>query len=54
MPSQHDIIIFDLLATVDKVLEQIEENWSPDLRSAKEFATDLREELEELLEDHED
>lgn len=54
MPSQHDAIILSLIESVDEVLEKIEENWSADLRTAKEHATELREELEELLEDHED
>ena len=52
MPSPHDRIIHDLIDATEKVLEQIEENWSSDLKTAKKFAADLREELEELLEEH--
>lgn len=52
MASPHDRVVLDLIETTDKMLEQIEESWSADLRHAKKLATTLREELEELLESH--
>ncbi len=52
MPSEHDKIVLDLIETTEKILEQIEENYSTDLKIAKKFATELREELEEVLEEH--
>lgn len=47
-----DRIVIDLIETTDKILEQIEENYSADLKIAKKFAQELREELEEVLDSH--
>jgi hypothetical protein len=50
--SSRDKVILDLIDTTDKLLEQIEENWSSDLRTVKQVVVELREELEEVLESH--
>ena len=50
--SARDKKIHDLIDATDKLLEQIEENWSNDLRIVKKFASELREELEEVLESY--
>lgn len=52
MSIARDKIVHDLIETAEKLLEQIEENWSSDLKIVKKFATELREELEEVLESH--
>ena len=52
MTPSPDRIVHDLIETVDKVLEQIDESYSADLKIAKRFALELREELEEVLESH--
>lgn len=50
--STRDKIVLDLIETTEKLLEQIEENWSSDLKTIKKITIDLREELEEVLESH--
>lgn len=44
--------INDLIDTVDTLLEQIEENYTSDLKIAKQYAQELREELEAVSETH--
>lgn len=50
--SPRDKVCLDLIEAVDKLLEQIEENWSSDFKTVKSIVNELREELEEVLETH--
>ncbi len=48
-PSERIVL---LIETTEKLLEQFEENNTAELKMAKRFALELREELEEVLESH--
>lgn len=50
--SSKDRIVHDLIETTDRLLEQIDENYSSDFKLIKKFACELRDELEEVLESH--
>lgn len=50
--TTHNKVVLDLIEVTDKLLESIDENWSPDFKLVKKFATELRDELEEVLESH--
>jgi hypothetical protein len=47
-------ILQELIETVDKMLESIDENYSVDLKLTKSIVIELREELEEVFESHGD
>jgi len=52
--STQQTIVHDLIETVDKMLESIDENYSIDLKYTKGIVIELKEELEEILESHGD
>lgn len=56
MTTDHSKVIMDMQAMMDKLLEQIEENFhnDPAFRMVRRYAAEMKDELEEALESYED